>query len=233
MPGPHPGLRGGAASVPPAVEGEINDRCGEQSEQLAHDQAAHDGDAQRTPELGSRAVAQHQRQRTEQRRHGGHQDRPKPQERCPGDRLARREALLALRVQGEIDHHDGVFLDDADQQDDADDAEHVQIVAGDDQSQHGADACRRERRKNGDRMDEALVEDAEHDVHGDDRRPEAGAPGWSGRAGRPQPCPGKPSRIGRQMDVLLGLRMASTAAPSEEPGARLNEMVVAETARDG
>ena len=38
------------------------------------------------------------------------------------DRLARALALDPLGLQGEVDHHDRVLLDDADQQDDADDA---------------------------------------------------------------------------------------------------------------
>jgi hypothetical protein len=37
-------------------------------------------------------------------------------------------ALLALGLQREIDHHDGVLLDDADQQHDADDGDDVQIL---------------------------------------------------------------------------------------------------------
>jgi type IV secretory pathway TrbL component len=37
---------------------------------------------------------------------------------------------------------------------------------------------------------------------------------------------------GRPMS-LLGLRIASTASPSEAPGARLNEIVAAGTGRDG
>ena len=36
--------------------------------------------------------------------------------------LARRHAFVALGVEREVDHHDRVLLDDADQQDDADDA---------------------------------------------------------------------------------------------------------------
>jgi hypothetical protein len=40
------------------------------------------------------------------------------------DRLARALALDPFGVEGEIDHHDRVLLHDADQQDDADDADH-------------------------------------------------------------------------------------------------------------
>ena len=41
---------------------------------------------------------------------------------------ARRLALLALRLEREIDHQDGVLLDDADQQDDADDGNDAQVL---------------------------------------------------------------------------------------------------------
>ena len=82
----------------------------------------------------------------------------------------RRHALDALGLEREVDHHDGVLLDDADQQDDADDGDDVEIVAEHQQGQQRADAGRGQGRENGDRMDEALVEHAQHDIHGDDRR---------------------------------------------------------------
>ena len=48
--------------------------------------------------------------------------------------------LLALRLQGEVDHHDGVLLDDADEQDDADQGDHAEVVAEQHQRQQRADA---------------------------------------------------------------------------------------------
>ena len=41
------------------------------------------------------------------------------------DRVAGRELAVALGVDREVDHHDGVFLHDADQEDDADDGDHA------------------------------------------------------------------------------------------------------------
>jgi adenylate kinase family enzyme len=55
------------------------------------------------------------------------------------DRFARALALIALRVECEVDHHDRVLLDDADQQDDADDAHHAQVGARDQQREQRAD----------------------------------------------------------------------------------------------
>ncbi len=44
------------------------------------------------------------------------------------DRLARALALDPLGLEGEVDHHDRVLLDDADQQDDADHRDDAEIV---------------------------------------------------------------------------------------------------------
>ncbi len=79
------------------------------------------------------------------------------------------EPLVALRHDGEVDHQDGVLLHDADQQNDADERDDGQIVPGEHQRQQRADARRRQRRENGDGMNEALVQHAEHDVHDEHR----------------------------------------------------------------
>jgi len=62
------------------------------------------------------------------RREGRHHDRPEAQQAGLVDRLERALALLALGLQREVDHHDGVLLDDADQQDDADQGDDAEIV---------------------------------------------------------------------------------------------------------
>ena len=76
----------------------------------------------------------------------------------------RRLAFVALGVQREVDHHDGVFLDDADQQDDADERDDAEVGAAEHQREQRADAGRRQRREDRDRVDVALIEHAEHDV---------------------------------------------------------------------
>src|SRR4051812_5603109 len=72
--------RGGAVAAPApavaqAIEAEIDHRGGEQREQLADDQAAEDGEAQRPAQLGALPEAEHQRDGREQRRQRRHQDR--------------------------------------------------------------------------------------------------------------------------------------------------------------
>jgi PAS domain-containing protein len=73
-------------------------------------------------------------------------------------------AFLPFGDQREIDHHDGVFLHDADEQNDPDDGNHVQVDLEQHQRQHGADTGRRHRRDDGQRMYQTLIEHAEHDV---------------------------------------------------------------------
>src|SRR3989442_6785127 len=48
-----------------AVEVEVHDGGGVEGEQLAHDEPAHDGDAERTTQLDARARAQRHRQRAQ------------------------------------------------------------------------------------------------------------------------------------------------------------------------
>ena len=122
-----------------AVEIEIDDRRGEEREHLADDQAADDGDAERAAQFGAGAGAERQGQAAEQRRHGGHHDGAEAQQAGLVDRvLGRSCAVVALGLEGEVDHHDGVLLDDADEQDDADQGDDAEIGAGEQQGASSA-----------------------------------------------------------------------------------------------
>ena len=81
-------------------------------------------------------------------------------------RIARHrvEAALAPPLEREVDHHDRVLLDDADQQQDADDRDDRQVHVEAFEREQRADAGRRQARENRDRVDVALVEHAEQDV---------------------------------------------------------------------
>ena len=70
-----------------------------------------------------------QGQAAEQRRHRGHHDRAEPQQAGFMNCFDRALAFAALRLQREVDHHDRVLLDDSDQENDADDRDHGEIVA--------------------------------------------------------------------------------------------------------
>eukprot|EP01022_Parablepharisma_sp_SALTPOND_P004192 TRINITY_DN118_c0_g1_i1.p1 TRINITY_DN118_c0_g1~~TRINITY_DN118_c0_g1_i1.p1 ORF type:complete len:1977 (+),score=693.89 TRINITY_DN118_c0_g1_i1:34526-40456(+) len=160
-------------TAPPGAQSfhvQVDHWRGVEREQLAHHQSADDGNAQRLAQLGAVAMADGQRDRAQQRRHGGHHDGTEAQLAGLEDGIARRQAVVALGIDGEVHHHDGVLLDDADQQDDADDADDAQVGPRDHQREQRAHAGRRQRREDGDGVDVALIEHAQHDVHGDDGR---------------------------------------------------------------
>jgi hypothetical protein len=79
--------------------------------------------AERLTELRAGAVAQHQRHAAQHGRHRGHQYGAEAQQAGPADRFERRHAVIPLGHDGEVDQHDAVLLDDADQQHQADQAE--------------------------------------------------------------------------------------------------------------
>ena len=59
---------------------DVDDGRGEKRKKLTENEAADDGDAQRTAKLGANAGAERQRHGAEERRHGGHQNWPETQQ---------------------------------------------------------------------------------------------------------------------------------------------------------
>ena len=76
------------------------------------------------------AAAECERQAAEQRRHRGHDDGPETQQACLEDGLFRRFAFFAFGLKGEVDHHDGILLHDADEQNDADQRDDAEFNPG-------------------------------------------------------------------------------------------------------
>src|SRR5215471_20515995 len=105
-----------------AIEIQEDDRRGVERQKLAQCQPANDCIAERLAYLGAGSTAEHERHGAEHRRHRRHENRAETLDASLIDRLLRREPLLALGMKGEVDHHDAVLLDDADQQEDADDS---------------------------------------------------------------------------------------------------------------
>ncbi len=66
-------------------------------------------------------------------------------------------------------HHDGVFLDDSDEQNDADQSDDAEFRAAEEQRENRAHASRGKRGENRDGMNVAFVQNAKHDVHCDHR----------------------------------------------------------------
>ena len=137
-------------------------------------------------------------------------------------------ALVPLRLDGEVDEEDGVLLHDPDEEEQADDGDDAEVHPEDHQRHERADAGRRQRRQDRDRVDVALVEHAEHDVDGEERR------GDEQRLVLERRREGlrRPLEVGvdarRQVDAELRLvDRVDRLRRATRCGARLNEMVTA------
>ena len=135
------GRPGSYPSKPQAIEEEVDDGSRIEGKDLAHEQAADDRNAERTPQLRSHPHAHRQRKRAQQGRRRGHHDRTEPQQTGFVDRFLRSLPFRhPFAVQREVDHHDGVFFHDADQQHDPDQRDHAQLRLEQEQGQQRADA---------------------------------------------------------------------------------------------
>ena len=83
----------------------------------------------------TRAPPQRQRHAAQKGRQRRHHDRAESQQTRLKDRFLGRLAMLALVLQRKVDHHDRVLLHDADQQNDADQRDHAEIIRGSHQCQ--------------------------------------------------------------------------------------------------
>ena len=109
------------------LEVDVDDRRDEQRQKLREQKSADHRETERLPRVSAGAERERDRQAAHQRGHRGHHDRPEPRQTGLADRFFGRPAFLALRVKGEVDHHDGVLLHDPDQHDDADERVEIQI----------------------------------------------------------------------------------------------------------
>src|SRR5271156_3154653 len=153
-----------------AVEVDINNGRGIQREHLAEQQTPYHRDAERTPQLGPDSRAQRERETSEQSSHGGHHDGTETQQASLVDRLLGAFAFLAFRFQREIDHHNAVLFHDPNEQDNSYQRNDAQFGSANQESQNRANARGRQRGKNRERMNIALVKNAQHDVNGYERR---------------------------------------------------------------
>src|SRR5579862_9716282 len=157
--------------VPPAqvLEGEVNDGRGVKRQRLGKDKAADHRDPQGLPQLRTRAHSNRQRDGAEESRRRRHHDGAEPDDARLVDGFLGGQVFLALGFEGEVDHHDGVLLHDAHEENDADEGDQRKLAPRQHEGQQRADARGGKRQKNGDRVDEALVENPEHDVDGKER----------------------------------------------------------------
>src|SRR5260370_32719383 len=101
------------------VKPQIHDWGCVESEQLAYEQSADNRDSERMTQLRARTPAERERQSSEQGGHGGHHDRAESKEARLVDGFFRRFVFDTLRLEREVNHHDGLFLHNARSQDDA------------------------------------------------------------------------------------------------------------------
>src|SRR5271157_2339182 len=152
------------------VEEDINDRSRVERQNLAQEQTANHGDAQGATQLRAYSGTEGQRQAGQQGSHGGHHDGTEAQEARFIDGDFRLFALFALRFQSEVNHHNSVFLDDADQENDPYKGDNAEFLAEKQQGQNGAHPGGGQRGQNGEGMDVTFVENAKDDINRDQRR---------------------------------------------------------------
>src|SRR5262249_20886978 len=101
---------------------EVQDWRDIQRQNLGHQQTTDNRKAQSLAGVAAFTVAQRDRQSTEQRGHRRHHDRTKTQRAALVDGLFRILSFQSLRLEREVDHHDGVLLDHAEQHDQTDES---------------------------------------------------------------------------------------------------------------
>src|SRR5262249_14027536 len=119
-------------------------------------------------QLGPGAVAERERKRAEKSGHGCHENGTETQQARFVNSFDGSETVLRLGLNGKINHENGIFLDDTDEKNDANIGDHGKFRFEKHQGEERANSRGRNRRKNGDGMDETLVENAEDDVNGSD-----------------------------------------------------------------
>ena len=121
------------------------------------------------PGLATRAPADRDRQRSGQGRHRRHHDGPEPHAARLENRVARGLAVAPFGIEREVDHHDRVFLHEAHQHDNSHERIDAQLGTKDEQREQRAESRKWQARQNRERVNEAFVENAQHDVDHDDR----------------------------------------------------------------
>ncbi len=167
------------------------------------------------------AGAEGQRHAGKQRRHGRHHDGPEAQQAGLVDGVGRVLSMLALASSAKSTIMMPFFFTMPISRTMSDDGDDAQVLMKKDQRQERAHAGRRQRGKNRDGMDEALVEHAQHDVDRDQGGEDQQRLHSRASSGRTRPCPGnRPAGSPACcMSLLHSWSMASIALPSATPWA--------------
>ena len=143
---------------------QIDYRRDVERQELADQQAPDYGEAQRLAGFGAFPVSQSDGQRSKERSYRCHHDGPEPQQAALPDGVVRADTLF-LGVNGEVDHHDRILFNYTEQHDDTDEGVEVKLLAEDVQRQQCSEDGGGQAGENRDRMDEALIENAQHNVN--------------------------------------------------------------------
>src|SRR6516164_3577554 len=155
------GVRSIGSATEPArhpIEEDVNDRRRVESEYLAEQKSTHHDDPERTPQLGSEAPPESQRQPREQSRHRSHHDRAEAEQTGLVDSIGWTSVVLSLFLKREVHHHDSVLLHDADEQNNPDDGDDVEVLMEEHECKQGANTCGGQSGEYGDGMNEAFVQ---------------------------------------------------------------------------
>src|SRR6058998_3963812 len=98
-----------------------------EGQELGNEETPDDSEAERLARISALAVFQRYRQRTQECRHRCHHDRAKAQDATLVNSVLRALSLETLRIEGKVDHHDGVLLYDPEQHDQPDKCVQVQL----------------------------------------------------------------------------------------------------------
>src|SRR5262245_35730491 len=118
--------------VEPALEAfevEVDHRRDVERQELREQQPAHHREAERHAGAAAGAEADRNGEAALQRGLVGNLDRAEANRSGRVEGLLRRQAVLSLRLDREVNNHDRVLLHDADQHDDADKGIHVELEA--------------------------------------------------------------------------------------------------------
>ncbi len=136
-------MKGKAMSEP--IESKIHNGRGVERKNLTQDEAANDGDAKGAAKFGADTSAECERKTAEKRGHGGHHDGSEAEEACFIDGVERGFAFNAFGFEREVNHHDGVLLDDTDEKNDADESDDAEFRAAEEKRENGTDTGGRQR----------------------------------------------------------------------------------------
>jgi len=148
-------------------EEEEEDGGDEEGEDLGDEEAADDAEAKGLAAGTVGTEADGEGDGAKDGAEGGHKDGAEAFFAGGDDGVLEREAF-ALALDGEVHDHDAVFLDETDEEEEADEGVKGEVHATEVEGEESADAGGGKGAEDGDGVDVTFVEDAENDIHDED-----------------------------------------------------------------